>query len=381
MQQNISIGFYCSSLGWGGLEMNLLKRAKWWKELGSQVVVFCVDESPIYKKAKDELLRIERVNRNKKYGDRTNAKRVYQLCVKHKINVLWIRDSRDISIAGRIKKLSGNRIVVLYQQAMQLGVKKKDFIHTRRFSRIDIWISPLEFLAKQVREKTKFPPERIHVVPLGVEIQQLLGQTVEKSTARVRYNLDQNVTVLGIIGRIDPKKGQLFLVSALAELRKKYDDLHLLIVGEKTRGEADGYEEDVRKAVAKLGLKKVVHFKPFSEEVGSFYAACDIVVMASEAETFGMVTLEAMLFGCRIIGTNTGGTPELLSWGEFGELYSPDNIREFCQAFETMMVDEDRALEKARNARVHAKEMYEHHHECEELKHLLLDSLGKASNK
>jgi len=361
--------------------MNLVKRALWWKELGCQVVIFCVDESPIYKKAKDGLLRIERVNRNKKYGDRTNAKRVYQLCLKHKTNVLWIRDSRDISIAGRIKKLSDGKIVVVYQQAMQLGVKKKDFIHTRRFSRIDIWISPLEFLAKQVREKTKFPSERIYVIPLGVEIQQLLCQTTERSSARVQYNLDQNITVLGIIGRIDPKKGQLFLVSALAELRKKHEDLHVLIVGEKTRGEAEGYEEDVKKAIAKLGLKKFVHFKPFSDDVGSFYAACDIVVMASEAETFGMVTLEAMLFGCKIIGTNTGGTPELLGWGEFGELYGPDNMKEFCQAFETMMVDEDRAAEKARNGRIHSKERYEHQRECEEIGYLIERSLEMVKKK
>ncbi len=376
-----TIGFYCSSVNWSGLEMSLVKRARWWKERGQQAVVFCVDESPVYKKSKEELLRIERVFRNKRTGDRPNARRVYGLCEKHQINVLWIRDSRDIAIAGQVKRFSGNRMVLLYQQATHFGARMKGWMQTRRLNRIDIWVTPLEFLGRQVMGRTNFPSERIHVIPTGVDIQQLLFQTVEKSAGRMRYNLDANATLIGIIGRIDPSKGQLFLVSAFAELRKNHPELHLLIVGERKEEENNSYEEDVKKLIAKLGMKSVIHIRPFSEDVGSFYAAADIVVVATKAETFAMVTLEAMLFGCRIIGTNSGGSAELLGGGDFGELYTPDNIREFCQAFETVMVDEDRSIEKARNARIFARERFTHHQECEEIQYLLEKHLTEIAKK
>lgn len=354
--------------------MNLVKRAKWMKERGAKVVVFCVDGSSIYDKAKEDLLRIERVERNKKYGDRVNAKVVARLCDKHNLNVLWIRDSRDMSLAGLVKKYSGKSLTLLYQQAMQLGVKKKDFVHTRRFSRIDLWISPLQYLADQVVEKTNYPEERVHVVPLGLQVQELLYQRTERSSARMQLHIDQNATVMGVIGRIDPKKGQLFIVHAVAELRKKHHDLHLLFMGDKTQGEAEKYEHEVRSAIKKFDMEDVVHWKPFSEKVGTFYGAVDVVAMASDAETYGTVTIEAMLFGCRIIGTNTAGTPNLLGWGEYGELYTPGNIKEFCQAYETMMIDEEQSEDKARRAQEFAKDHFDHYKEMEEIERLLKEA-------
>lgn len=48
----------------------------------------------------------------------------------------------------------------------------------------------------------------------------------------------------------------------------------------------------------------------------------DILCMCSDREAFGLSTVEGMLSGCLIIGTNTGGTTEILEDGTTGLLYA-----------------------------------------------------------
>ncbi len=75
---------------------------------------------------------------------------------------------------GWAKRLSSHSFKLLYQQAMQFGVAKRDVFHTLRFRPIDAWVSTLEFLRNQVERATRFPKERIHVVPLGVDPSRLI---------------------------------------------------------------------------------------------------------------------------------------------------------------------------------------------------------------
>jgi glycosyltransferase involved in cell wall biosynthesis len=43
-----------------------------------------------------------------------------------------------------------------------------------------------------------------------------------------------------------------------------------------------------------------------------FYLAADLVIMAADHETVGMVTIEALQYGCPVVGANNGGTKELI---------------------------------------------------------------------
>jgi glycosyltransferase involved in cell wall biosynthesis len=54
--------------------------------------------------------------------------------------------------------------------------------------------------------------------------------------------------------------------------------------------------------------------------------------MATKAETFGMVTIEAMASGCKIVGSNAGGTPEILEHGKFGTLFNSQKPAALAEA-------------------------------------------------
>ena len=327
MNWETHIGFFCSSVSWGGLEMNVARFAKQFQERGHKVSVFAVPGSPLFEKHESNGFDVIPIKHHRKYFDAKNILRWSGLIKSMGINFIWIRDTRDIQIAGLSNKLAGNKAKIIYQQAMQLGVNKKDVFHTLRFNRLDAWIAPLQFLADQVLEKTKLKKELIKVIPLGVDASRFLNLP-DKLAAREVLKLPEKDVVIGLVGRIDPLKGQHFLFEVFENLAKKHDNIHLLLVGEPTRNESNSYYTNLKAAVDSSDYSSRVHFKPFTKDVTRVYAACDIAVMASEGETFGMVTIEAMMCGLPVVGTASSGTPEILGFGKEGKLFTPGNHQE-----------------------------------------------------
>lgn len=331
--------------------MNTARYAAWMKEEGFAVSIFCVDQTPLHREALRLGIETRIIRRNGKYFDLINAWRVSRLFRKAKVDVCWFRDTRDMDILGWAKRFSGGRFRILYQQAMQFGVSKRDVFHTLRFSAIDAWVSTLEFLKQQVVDSTHFPTEKIHVVPLGVDADRLMKASSTKSQARRHYHLPEDAFVFGLIGRIDPLKGQHTAIEALNSLHSQGYNAHLLLVGESTRNEGNEYAQRIRKQIQTAGLEHCVHLYPYTTEVALFYQAIDAFLLCSKGETFGTVTVEAMACGVPVIGTNSSGTPELLGNGVFGQLVAPENAEELAQAMLDMIKDYASAAGKAQRAK------------------------------
>ncbi|MBN4071106.1 glycosyltransferase family 4 protein [Crocinitomix catalasitica] len=375
----LNIGIYCSSTDWNWPEQHALEYGTWLNERGAKVVLFCVDESPLYRGAKNGRLRVERVQKNKKYGDSRNARKVAVKYENNKLDVIWICDNWDISLAGNVKSMANRKLLLLYQQNRNIGSNKRDFVHSRRYGKIDFWVTPLNYLVEEVKKKTRFQEDKIHLIPTAVDIQNMMYHNLSKEQARFELNLEPTVQIMGVAGRISPRRGQLFLATVLPELRRKHAQLELLIYGSKGQGEAEAYYEDLIDTIERYRLEKVVHIREQAENPAVFYKAIDYFVGANKMETSGIETIMAMLFGNKIIGTNTGGVPELLEWGEYGELYSPDNLFEFSQAFESMQADELRTDQKARSAAMMSKDRHDHYFACDVIEALLKDGLKKLN--
>ena len=99
--------------------------------------------------------------------------------------------------------------------------------------------------------------------------------------------------------------------------------LRLLIAGAGVFKQESGREECLRQMVEELGLKDKVIFTGFRSDMAQIYAAMDIVVLASNAEGFGRVTIEAMALAKPVVGTNSGATPEIIVDGVTGLLFTP----------------------------------------------------------
>ena len=364
------IGFYSSSLSWGGLEMNFIKFAVWINKRGYRVKIYCVEGSPIAHKLQTYDINVEYIQRNRKYYDFIDAYRIYKLIKKDNIKAIWIRDTRDLSTIVLAKIFSGNKFKIIYHQGMQIGVSKRDIFHTIRFSGVDIWITLLNYLESQIKTQTYFDYKKIRIIPLAVDLNQNIEE-ISQIQARKRFNLPSNKFIIGILGRISPHKGQLFLIEQLAKLRSQNLNVELLIVGESTRNENNEYETLLHKRVEEMNIREFVHFYPFTSEPEIFYRAIDLFVMASMGETFGTVTIEAMKLGVPVLGTNSSGTPEILENGNLGFLYKANDGNDFCEKVNWIINNPKVVRNKAILAKKNANYKYSPEVVCDQIEEVI----------
>lgn len=325
------LGFFCSSSSMGGLEMNTARLAKWMQDAGWKIVFYCREGTPIEAYAKDLGLPISYVQKHRKYYDLVGASRLTKKFAEDDVRIVLFRDNYDMSALTMAKARSKDGLKLIYIQAMQLGGPKRDLLHTWRFSRIDIWISLLHFMADQVRTMTRVDHDKIRVIPLGMEMDRFNKDVVTQEVARGQLGLPKDMILAGVVGRFDVRKGQHTAIEALAKIRKTNVGVGLVLMGEPTKNEGVQYEQKLRSAVEELQLSDVVFFLSFRKDVELFYRAIDQFWMTSKGETFGNVTIEAMASRLAIIGTNSSGTPELLGKGKFGRLIPPDNPEQLAK--------------------------------------------------
>lgn len=332
------IAYLCSSSSWGGLEMNQLRNASWMQRRGHRVVLLCIDGSPAHEKALSAGIAVRLITKHRKYYDHPAALRLSRILRGENITHLVIRDTRDMSI-GALTKIYYPGFHLSYFMEMQLGVSKTNLLHTLRFRKLDLWSCPLYWLQEQVRTKTRMDMSKTIVIPSGLEIAPFL-QAQTQGEARTLLDLPQDKIILGLIGRFDPHKGQVLLLEALKYIQDP--QVCVCLLGEPTRNEGTAYLEQIQRTIRDNRLEERVFMRPFREDIPTFYRAIDAFVMASKAETFGMVTIEAMASGKPVIGSNAGGTPEILRQGELGYLFEPNDARSLAEAIDRFLAQPGR---------------------------------------
>jgi len=350
--------------------MNVARFALSFSQRGWKVSLFAVAGSPLFVRAESMGLMPIAIKHHRKYFDFSAVKNWKQLIQEHQIDVVWIRDTRDMQVAGLAKNAAQGDVKLVYQQAMQLGVSKKDPFHTMRFKRIDAWVSPLSFLSDQVKALTNFPEDRIHIIPLGTKASRFQNLP-DKIEIRKQLKLPKEAVIGGLVGRIDPLKGQFFMVEVIAAITQDYPNFHLLFVGESTKNEGESHYKAIQALIKQNKLEDRVHILPFMSDIEKAFACMDIAIMASAGETFGMVTIEAMMSGLPVLGTNSSGTPELLGNGEFGVLFEPGNVDKAKSALKSLLDDEDSRRRIGMKAQKHALKHYSMKSVMDQLEYLV----------
>ena len=121
--------------------------------------------------------------------------------------------------------------------------------------------------------------------------------------------------VLGTVANLREEKGIDLLLRAYALLQKTVSGTKLFIVG-------DGPQmDDLQKLSRELGVAEDTLFLVGKPDISNEMRVLDIFVLPSYSEAFSNALLEAMASGCAVIGSNIGGTPELIQDGRNGLLF------------------------------------------------------------
>jgi glycosyltransferase involved in cell wall biosynthesis len=367
----MNIAFLCTSPSWGGLEMNVLRLALRMRSRGHAIMFYARNGTPLYEKAQENNLMTDVLNIKQPYLAFAAAQQLAASLKKQGIGVLIFSYAKDNYVSSWAKYFFYKPLKLIYLQQMELGITKKGLVQTFIYRQLAAWIAPLHLLKKQVLANTYVPAHKIHVIPLGIDTEQFMPHETGKARARSLLHLPKQVFIAGIIGRVDPAKGQEYLIKAAAILMGRGTEVHVLIVGEESRGDTRRYPQYLQKLVQEWKIEKFVHFRPFTEQTEKAFAALDVFVMASLGETYGMVTLEAMASGLPVIGTNSGGTPELLDYGNLGMLVPAKNEHALADTLEKLADNKVLREQLGMAARQIALSRYGYQVQCEQLERLI----------
>ncbi len=267
------------------------------------------------------------------------------------IDVIHFHWTRDITTVVLAKIFSRRKPQVLQSRHMTMTRFKDDFYHKWLYKKIDI----IHAVTNQVKEQLEqFIPQnvrpQIEMVYLGVDEPKIDAEKIKK--LRKEYGLEDEF-VVGIVGRIEEGKGQYLVIEALEEL--KNFNIKALIVGHTMD---EKYLQDLKSNVILLGLQERVVFSGFTKDINEHMQLCDVTVLATPKETFGLVVIESMANRVPVIATNSGGPLEIIEEGVDG-LFFDRSSEDLVKKIKMIYKNELLKNELAQNAYKKVKSMFD----------------------
>lgn len=186
-----------------------------------------------------------------------------------------------------------------------------------------------------IRDRFKGNPKAITIIN-GVNF-EVFDRSLSGQTARDEFGIPADARVVGITSRLEPEKGHDCFLRAAARILERVPEAWFMIVG-KAFVDVEQREAALRGLARELGVAHRTTFTGFRSDIPDLLAAMDVFVLAADAEPCGRVLFEAMAMGKPIVGTNTGGTPEIVADRETGILFPPgrddllaDQVAALCQ--------------------------------------------------
>ncbi|MGB3300177.1 MAG: glycosyltransferase family 4 protein [Phormidesmis sp.] len=179
-------------------------------------------------------------------------------------------------------------------------------------------------------------PERVFARPYQIpDKQALLAKntvvkpgTVSDSKVCLQASAAQKPITFLYIGQVINRKGIDALLKACADINERgYEGFRLIVIGDgEQREELEGW-------VSQKGLESQIQFVGWKTygELGSYFQSVDVFVFPTLEDIWGMVVLEAMLFGKPILCSKQAGALEMIVEGENGYLFDPYNIEELSK--------------------------------------------------
>lgn len=191
-------------------------------------------------------------------------------------------------------------------------------------------LSVSEFTEQHLLNQKYITQEQSRILPNTLQEERFSIAPRSQALMR-RYGIQENDKVLLTVCRLDAAeayKGYDRIIELMPQLCKRFPSLKYVLVGK-------GSDEDrVRQLVKKQGVQSSVILTGFvsDEELPAHYNLCDLFVMPSLGEGFGIVYLEALGSGKPCIGSSQDGATFALDNGKMGTLVNPNDKAELFDA-------------------------------------------------
>jgi len=253
---------------------------------------------------------------------------VNKICIQNKIELIEAPDWTGFTAFIKFKvplvlRLHGSDTYFCELENRPQKLKNK-LLETIAIKQANALVAPSKFTAHKTAELFNLNKKAIKVIPNGVNTTQFNNTSNNKYTP---------YTLL-YFGTLIRKKGVLHLPAILNEVRKKVPQAQLILIGNDSYDVVTNSKstwELIKKQSTLKNEKQITYLGkiPYSQ-IQSYIANAHVCIFPSLAETFGMVTAEAMAMGKIVVSSNFGWASELIVDNESGLLADPTNHKVFA---------------------------------------------------
>lgn len=204
------------------------------------------------------------------------------------------------------------------------------------FSRVMGWgrfvIVPSNVVARHMVNSFGVPRKRIRLIPRGVDLEKFAYRRQDASDSRKEYTI-------GVIGRITPIKGHIYLIRAISKVARQIPNIKVLVIGDAPSAKQK-YRQELEVLIRRLSLTKYISFLGTCSDIPEKMKALDLLVMPSVGEeAFGRVIIEAQAAGVPVIASRIGGIVDIIKDADSGILVNPGDWNGLSKAITKLLKD------------------------------------------
>ena len=229
-----------------------------------------------------------------------------------------------------------------------------DYFFDRAIIRwVTIFVTGSAYAAEKLQTTLDIPKDKIRCIHNGIAPRQVM-ETREQVIQRL--GLPDSRLILSVIAVLDERKGHIFLLKALEEIKKTHHDNSMPFCIVEGTGPSEAF---LKKYVDEKNLSNDVLFLSHEPQIFNLINASDCIILPSiKNEDFPNIILESMSLGKTIIASNFSGIPEQIEHMKSGFLTQPGNIQSLTNAIKVIIEDPELRTRLGKNAKIRFEELF-----------------------
>lgn len=220
----------------------------------------------------------------------------------------------------------------------RLAIKKSDYL-----------IAPTQAHRDQICKKLNLDLSKFELISHGIEVKNHVSKNA----------LDRERNELNIlyVGRLEERKGTDLLLKAIPKVIQECPSARFTLAGKDFRG--NRYEKEFFGNGGKPYEDRVTFAGQVDNEtLERLYEDCDILVVPSRYESFGLIYAEAMSHGKPVIGCRVGGVPEVVIDGVTGLLARADDVDDLASKIIELAADPEKRCAMGNKGYEHVRQNF-----------------------
>lgn len=208
-----------------------------------------------------------------------------------------------------------------------------------------------------LKERYNYDEKDLYLIHNGVSKNKYYRNVSEeeKRAFKVKHGISTDKIIIGLVASFEyPRKGHDILLDAIAGLSKEIKEkIEVVFVGSS----AESGLKIIKQKMQETSLESMVKIIPF-QPLMEIYPMIDIKVLPARSEGFGLVVAEAMLMGCCVIRSNTGGAHEQIEHGKTGYIFENENIEQLSGYLNDLISNPQKRISFSKSGQKKALELF-----------------------